>query len=145
MDSMKVARTGVAMDHCYTTRRAAGIAGTLSLSDRPSRRVTSTLGGWNCIDARLCWWRPSGIHSMHRGARAMLVREIMTQTVKTIPPDASLREAARLMAAEDCGVLPVAKDDRLVGMLTDRDITVRAVARSKDPDTCTVGEVRSRE
>jgi len=71
----------------------------------------------------------------------MLVRDIMTRAVKTIPADATLREAARLMAAQDCGILPVAKGDRLVGMLTDRDIALRAVAQNKDPDTCTVQAV----
>src|SRR5882757_1459534 len=75
----------------------------------------------------------------------MQVREIMTQTVKTIAPDASLREAAQMMAAEDCGSLPVAQGDRIVGMVTDRDIALRAVAKGKDPETCTVQEVMSED
>jgi CBS domain-containing protein len=75
----------------------------------------------------------------------MQVREIMTPSVKTIAADASLREAAQMMAAQDCGSLPVAQGDRIVGMVTDRDITLRAVANSKDPDTCTVQEVMSEE
>jgi CBS domain-containing protein len=75
----------------------------------------------------------------------MLIREIMTETVKTIPASATVREAARLMAAEDCGVLPVSKDDRLIGMVTDRDIALRGVAEGKNPDTCSVEEIMSGE
>jgi CBS domain-containing protein len=71
----------------------------------------------------------------------MLIKDIMTKNVRTIAPGTTLREAARLMAAEDCGILPVANDDRLIGMVSDRDIALRAVAQSKDPDTCTVGEI----
>jgi CBS domain-containing protein len=69
----------------------------------------------------------------------------MTRTVKTIPASATLKEAARLMAAQDCGILPVAKGDRLVGMLTDRDIALRAVAQGKDPDACTVEAIMTSE
>jgi CBS domain-containing protein len=50
-------------------------------------------------------------------------------------PEQSIREAALLMARIDAGTVPVGKDNRLVGMLTDRDITVRAVARGLGPDT----------
>lgn len=65
----------------------------------------------------------------------MQVGEAMTADVRTVRPDASLREAARLMAELDAGAVPVCADDRLVGMLTDRDIAVRAVAAGKGPDT----------
>jgi CBS domain-containing protein len=68
----------------------------------------------------------------------------MTRDVRTISPSSTLREAARLMADIDAGSLPVAENDRLVGMLTDRDIAVRAVAAGKGPDT-TVGEAMSPE
>jgi CBS domain-containing protein len=49
------------------------------------------------------------------------------------------------MADEDCGVLPVAENDRLVGMITDRDIVVRAVAAGKDPDGCRIRDIMSPE
>jgi CBS domain-containing protein len=59
----------------------------------------------------------------------MLVKEAMSSNVKIANPGQSIREAARLMAELDCGCLPVGEGDRLVGMITDRDIAVRAVAQ----------------
>lgn len=70
----------------------------------------------------------------------MRVNEVMTRHVRVASPKDSIREAARIMAQIDAGVVPVGENDRLVGMLTDRDIAVRAVAEGKGPDT-TVGEV----
>jgi len=57
-----------------------------------------------------------------------LVRDIMTRTVDTLPPEATIGEAARHMRDGDFGVLPMAENNRLVGVLTDRDIVVRGVA-----------------
>ena len=71
----------------------------------------------------------------------MQVRDVMTHGVECIPPDATLQEAAQRMEALDVGPLPVSEDGRLVGMLTDRDITVRATARGLDPKTTTVRQV----
>ena len=65
----------------------------------------------------------------------MKVREVMTRDVRVANPEQSIREAAQLMAELDAGVLPVGADDRLVGMITDRDIAVRGVAKGKAPDT----------
>jgi CBS domain-containing protein len=64
----------------------------------------------------------------------MKIRDVMTPDVRTIAPSATIREAAQAMAETDVGVLPVAESDRLVGMLTDRDIVVRAVAAGLSPD-----------
>ena len=64
----------------------------------------------------------------------MKISECMTRDVELANPDMSLRDAARLMARCDSGALPVGENDRLVGMLTDRDIAVRAVAQGKGPD-----------
>jgi len=75
----------------------------------------------------------------------MQVREIMSQDVTIITPDDTLQKAAKLMADLDAGALPVGENDRLVGMLTDRDITVRAVAQGKAPDQCRVRDVMSSE
>lgn len=58
----------------------------------------------------------------------MQVQDIMTRTVELITPDTAIREAARLMREDRIGALPVRENDRLVGMVTDRDIVVRAVA-----------------
>jgi CBS domain-containing protein len=71
----------------------------------------------------------------------MQVREIMTREVEVVVPDAPVREAAETMRVLDVGPLPVCDGDRLVGMLTDRDITIRAVAEGRDPNSTTVREV----
>ena len=74
----------------------------------------------------------------------MLVSEAMTENVKIANPDQTIREAARMMAQSDVGVLPVGEHNRLVGMITDRDIIVRAVAAGHGPDT-PIEEVMSPE
>ena len=65
----------------------------------------------------------------------MKVSEAMTRDVRIANPGETIRQAARTMAEIDAGVLPVQENDRLVGMITDRDIAVRAVAAGKAPDT----------
>ncbi|TIT84885.1 MAG: CBS domain-containing protein, partial [Mesorhizobium sp.] len=74
----------------------------------------------------------------------MKIRDCMTQAVRVASPDQTLRDAARAMADLDAGVLPVGENDRLVGMITDRDIAVRGVAEGKGPDT-KIREVMSAE
>jgi CBS domain-containing protein len=59
----------------------------------------------------------------------------MTRGVRIANPHQSIREAAQMMAELDAGALPVGDKDRLVGMITDRDIAIRAVAKGKSPDT----------
>ena len=72
----------------------------------------------------------------------MFVRDVMTRGAECVRPANSLVEAAQKMKNLDVGPLPVCGDnDRLVGMLTDRDITVRAVAEACDPRTTTVKDV----
>jgi CBS domain-containing protein len=68
----------------------------------------------------------------------------MSRDVHTVTPETTIREAARLMADADIGALPVAAGDRLAGMVTDRDIAIRAVAIGKGPE-CTVGEVMTHD
>jgi CBS domain-containing protein len=65
----------------------------------------------------------------------MKVSEAMTRDVCVARPDLSIQEAAKLMSDIDAGVLPVGENDRLVGMITDRDIALRAVAPGKGPQT----------
>jgi CBS domain-containing protein len=65
----------------------------------------------------------------------MRVAEVMTRNVRLIEPNQTIRDAARLMAEMDAGIMPVREGDRLVGMITDRDIAVRAVAQGRGPDT----------
>ena len=74
----------------------------------------------------------------------MKVRECMTRDPVVANPGNSIAEAARMMAECDAGALPVGENDRLVGMITDRDIAVRAVARNLPPDT-PVRDVMSKE
>jgi CBS domain-containing protein len=65
----------------------------------------------------------------------MQINEIMTRDVQTIRPEQSVRDAATLMARIDSGALLVNDQDRLVGMITDRDIVIRAVAEGLSTDT----------
>ncbi len=65
----------------------------------------------------------------------MLICDAMTADVEMVNPKQSIREAARLMEKLDIGAVPVADGDRLVGMITDRDIAVRAVAEGRSADT----------
>ena len=71
----------------------------------------------------------------------MQIREIMTREPVVIGPDMVLKEAAERMRDLDSGVLPVGQKDRVVGMLTDRDITIRATAAGKDPNQTRVEAV----
>jgi CBS domain-containing protein len=75
---------------------------------------------------------------------AMRVSDAMTASVKIASPQQTIAEAARMMGEIDAGALPVGDGDRLVGMLTDRDIVIRAVALGKGPQT-PVKEVMSTE
>src|SRR5688500_1261081 len=67
-------------------------------------------------------------------AKGKKVRDCMTTDVRVINPDTTLREAARAMADIDAGSLPVGENDRLVGLVTDRDITIRGMAEGKGPE-----------
>ena len=71
----------------------------------------------------------------------MQLSDIMTSNPVVLGPDTMLRDAAQTMRDLDGGVMPVGENDRLVGMLTDRDITVRATADGKDPNTTPVRDV----
>lgn len=74
----------------------------------------------------------------------MNVEACMSSDVRTASPAETIREAARIMRDIDAGFLPVGENDRLVGMVTDRDIAVRGVAEGLAPDT-PVRDVMSRE
>jgi CBS domain-containing protein len=75
----------------------------------------------------------------------MKIHDIMTKDPRTVTADATVREAAQIMRAEDVGIVPVVDgqtDKRLVGVITDRDIAVRCIADGRDGD-CRVREVMS--
>ena len=65
----------------------------------------------------------------------MKVSDVMTREVQTIRPEQTAQEAASFMLSADAGSIPVAEGDRLIGMITDRDIAVRGVAKGHGPDT----------
>jgi CBS domain-containing protein len=74
------------------------------------------------------------------------IAEVMTDRPRAITPETSVREAARLMDEEDVGSLPIVREGaQLIGIVTDRDITVRAVARGLDPEQTSVSDVASQD
>jgi CBS domain-containing protein len=73
------------------------------------------------------------------------VRDIMTRQVETVGPGDSIRQAAAVMDRLNVGFLPVSDGTRVVGVVTDRDIVVRALAAGKDPEPTKVGEVMTEE
>jgi CBS domain-containing protein len=74
------------------------------------------------------------------------IAEVMTQRPRAVTAQTSVREAARLMDEEDVGSLPVVDEaERLIGIVTDRDVAIRVVGRGLDSDSTLVGEVASHE
>ena len=73
----------------------------------------------------------------------MKVSEIMTREVETVTPDTTIQEAAKLMARVDAGALPILDNGRLSGIITDRDIAVRAVGEGRNPASTKVRDIMS--
>jgi CBS domain-containing protein len=73
----------------------------------------------------------------------MQIRKVLTGNVERIPPDTTIRDAAARMRDCDVGALPVYEGDRLVGMVTDRDIATRGIAEGCDPKTAKVKDIMS--
>lgn len=73
----------------------------------------------------------------------MQIRDIMTPDPDLIDPNSTIQEAARMMKNDNVGAIPVGENDRLIGMITDRDIAIRAVADNRNPSTTTVREAMS--
>jgi CBS domain-containing protein len=73
------------------------------------------------------------------------LKEVMTRNVEVVRPDAMLQEAASLMKRLDVGVIPVCDGENVLGMLTDRDITVRATAEGRDPKSTAVRDVMTED
>ena len=65
----------------------------------------------------------------------MKISEVMTSNVQTVQPDQTAQQAAEFMLSADAGSIPVTEGDRLIGMITDRDIAVRGIAKGYGPDT----------
>ncbi|HEX3346946.1 MAG TPA: CBS domain-containing protein, partial [Acetobacteraceae bacterium] len=87
--------------------------------------------------------RRNGRNGQHHDGRA--VGDFMTRNVRVASPEDSVQQAARMMRDEDTGVLPVGDGDRLVGMVTDRDVALRLVAEGRDPAQTKVREVMTPE
>lgn len=73
------------------------------------------------------------------------IKDVMTREVRACEPTATVVEAAKVMAREDVGPIPIVEDGRLVGIITDRDIVVQVVAAGRDVNSTTVGDVASRD
>jgi len=71
------------------------------------------------------------------------IRELMTPNPRTVSADSPVVEAARVMRDEDVGIAPIVEGERLIGTITDRDITIRVVAEGKDPQSTNVRDVAS--
>jgi CBS domain-containing protein len=72
------------------------------------------------------------------------IRELMTQNPRTVSASATVVDAAKLMREEDAGIAPIVDGDRLLGVLTDRDIAIKVVAEGKDPQSTKAGDVASK-
>ena len=73
------------------------------------------------------------------------VHEVMSDRPRCVTPETPVSEAAQLMETDDIGSLPILDGDQLAGMVTDRDIVIRAVAKGKDPKGMPVREIASRD
>ena len=71
------------------------------------------------------------------------IRDVMTSNPAAAEPSTTVVEAAKVMAAEDVGPIPIVEGDRLVGVVTDRDLVVRVLAEGRDPSSTTIGEIAS--
>jgi CBS domain-containing protein len=72
------------------------------------------------------------------------IRELMTENPRTISAGDSIVDAAKLMREEDAGIAPIVDGDRLVGVLTDRDIAIKIVAEGKDPTSTKATDIASK-
>lgn len=72
---------------------------------------------------------------------AMLVRHVMTENPKALSPERTAGDAAGLMAQFDFGAVPVVQGDNVLGIVTDRDLVIRVMAKRKDPNAVTLGEI----
>jgi len=94
------------------------------------RRATDRCFRRSFLSAAFC-----GVFRMEQWRILMLVKDAMTTDVELASPTHTIRQAALLMGKNDCGALPVADKDSLVGMITDRDIAIRAIAAGRGPRT----------
>jgi CBS domain-containing protein len=89
------------------------------------------------------WFKALTIHQAVKEHSMRTISEVMTRDFSTITPDASVQDAAQMMRDLNIGALPVAENKRLLGMITDRDIAIRAVAEGESPEVCLVSQIMS--
>jgi CBS domain-containing protein len=122
-----------------------GYAAGMRLGDRPIRAVRGTAmsarQGAASLSAAADRMRSSVGGIRGRTVDVREVREVMTAAPETVSPGTTLREAARLMERGDIGDVLVVENEQLRGIVTDRDMAVRAVAQALDPATATVSQV----
>ncbi|MCU7496143.1 MAG: CBS domain-containing protein [Ignavibacteria bacterium] len=75
----------------------------------------------------------------------MTIKDVMTPHVEIIKPEISVTEAAQKMKSLDCGILPVYENDKLIGMITDRDIAIRSTAEGHDPKADKVRDIMTKK
>ncbi len=73
------------------------------------------------------------------------IKDVMTKECEWIAPETDLVKAAKIMQQRDCGFLPVGENEKIIGMVTDRDIAIRAVAEGKDPKSTKVRDIMTKE
>jgi CBS domain-containing protein len=73
------------------------------------------------------------------------ITDLMTESPRSVSTGSSIVDAAKLMREQDAGIAPITDGDRLVGVVTDRDIAIRVVAEGKDPQSTTVDEIASQK
>ena len=112
---------------------AGKLIGIVSESDFLHRAETGTQRKRGRLLQLLVGTGKSASEFVHKHGRK--VSDVMTRNVHLASPDQTIREAATEMAKADIGSLPVGENDRLIGMITDRDIVLRAVAQGRDPKT----------
>src|SRR5258708_22057800 len=112
----------------WGTRLSGVVLGRVGNLPQARRRSWAHAGAYRSTNS-------PGHEPSSRRRHDMKIRDVMTCDAKLTSPDDTLRHAAQMMKECDCGVLPVADGDRLVGMITDRDIAVRCIAEGKGPDT----------
>jgi CBS domain-containing protein len=119
---------------------------TMKASSMPKGKTNKNAGGVHAgtpDEAREREQTATGDRIQRQQGSKKLLKEVMTQGVETISPESPLIEAAEKMKDLDVGGIPVCENDRLIGMLTDRDITVRIVAAGRDPRAANVSEAMS--
>ena len=109
-------------------------------------RVIYGLVGGSALYMLSRWIQEEGFGGHGGEAREhKLVREAMTPNPTSVQSSVTIVEAAKLLKSEDVGSLPVLEGDRLLGIVTDRDIALRVIAEGVNPRSTTTGEVASRD